>query len=99
MSPKKTPRPEEFLDMPISPESGDIVSLVNEIFEDALSLGASDIHIEPGRTYVVLRYRVSGDFIYANKFAQEDYTKILSRIKILANLRIDEKLRPQDGKV
>ena len=45
------------------------------------------------------RFRVHGEFVYVSKVSHDDYAKILTRIKILANLRIDEKQRPQDGKI
>jgi type IV pilus assembly protein PilB len=48
---------------------------------------------------VNLRFRTSGDFIYVDRVTLEEYAKLISRIKILANLRIDEKQRPQDGKI
>ena len=47
----------------------------------------------------MIRYRENGDFVYVDKLNYEEYTKINSRIKVLSGLRIDEKLRPQDGKI
>ncbi len=85
--------------MPVSGDLGDIVAFTNTLFDFALEMRASDVHIEPNKDYVVMRYRVSGDFIFVAKISLEEFAKLISRIKILANLRIDEKYRPQDGKI
>ncbi len=81
------------------PDLGDIVAYTNSLFDFALEEQASDIHLEPGKEYVVTRFRTSGDFIFVNKITLEEYAKLISRLKILAELRIDEKNRPQDGKI
>ena len=78
---------------------GDIVAYTNSVFDFSLEQKASDIHIEPNQDSVIIRFRSSGDFIFVDKISIEEYAKLLSRIKILANLRIDEKQRPQDGKI
>jgi type IV pilus assembly protein PilB len=69
------------------------------MFDYSMEERASDVHIEPNREYVIMRFRTSGDFIFVDKISHEEYAKLISRIKILANLRIDEKYRPQDGKI
>jgi type IV pilus assembly protein PilB len=95
----KEKNPEKFQGMPVRRDLGDIIAYTDSIFDFAISEGASDVHIEPNRDFVTIRFRVSGDFIYVDKVSHEEYAKLISRIKIQANLRIDEKYRPQDGKI
>lgn len=89
----------DFLKIPVSNDIGDVVLYTNNLFDYAIAMNASDIHIEPSRTFVSIRFRVHGDFWYISKMSHEDYGQLLSRIKILANLRIDERQKPQDGKI
>ncbi|MCA9333630.1 type II/IV secretion system protein, partial [Candidatus Saccharibacteria bacterium] len=58
----------------------------------------SDIHIEPRENYVLVRYRVDGVLREANKLPKKVIGALISRIKILANLKIDEHRAPQDGR-
>ncbi|EKE29358.1 MAG: Type II secretion system protein E [uncultured bacterium (gcode 4)] len=96
---QKTKNKDTFMAMETNTDLGDIVSYTNELINLAVSTGASDIHIEPNRNFVSVRFRESGDFIYIDKISSDEYTKLLARIKILASLRIDEKFRPQDWKI
>lgn len=70
-----------------------------EVFKEAINLKASDIHFEPYKNYILVRFRIDGllrnMFIFENK----EYAAILSKIKIKANLDITEKRKPQDGKI
>lgn len=78
----------------------DIVNYTSDLINLAVELNVSDVHIEPlNKNEVWIRFRESWDFVYIDKFNQEEYSKLLARIKIMANLRIDEKFRPQDGKI
>ncbi len=78
-----------------------IIQLVNKIISDAHARGASDIHIEPypGKEDIEVRFRIDGccevyqQLPYRYKFA------IPSRLKIMANLDIAERRKPQDGKI
>ena len=60
--------------------------------------GASDIHIEPREKHVVIRYRVDGVLKEANRLPKRTLNALVSRIKILSNLKIDERRAPQDGR-
>ena len=76
-----------------------IITLVNDIFLDAFTNEASDIHIEPRTKHVQIRFRVDGNFI---KYKDVDLTSrdaLIARIKIMSYLRIDEHRLPQDGKI
>ena len=80
-------------------QDASVAKLVNQIFLDAYQRRATDIHIEPYRDNVRLRYRIDGMLMDANlpSQAKQFLRPILSRIKIMANLSIEEKRLPQDG--
>jgi general secretion pathway protein E/type IV pilus assembly protein PilB len=81
-------------------EDASIIRLVNQIILEAFRKRATDIHIEPYRGKLALRYRVDGKL--QDQAVPEDFNRflspILSRIKIMANLNIVEKRVPQDGR-
>ena len=76
-----------------------IIRLVNELITAGVEMGASDIHLEPGKNQVVLRYRVDGVLHSRSAPASEDFPAVISRLKILANLDIAERRLPQDGRI
>lgn len=88
-----------FFAMPLRSDLGDVVDYTNGLFDFALETDASDIHIEPTKDFITIRFRQSGDFLFVDKITHDEYAKLLSRMKILANMRIDEKHKPQDGKI
>lgn len=59
---------------------------------------ASDIHFEPQTDWVNIRYRINGTLVLAHKISSDEYTKIISKIKLMGGMDIAEKRRPQDGK-
>lgn len=73
--------------------------MLEEIFEDAMSLKASDIHFEPQEKDVVVRFRVDGVMHEAGRLPKPFYEGIINRIKIEANMRIDEHFIAQDGAI
>jgi len=75
-----------------------VVKLTNLIIRDAIMVGASDIHIEPGRRLGAVRYRVDGVLRKHMDLPMAALNRIISRIKVLAKLDIADRLRPQDGK-
>lgn len=79
-------------------EDSPIAQTVNLIIEYAVKSGASDIHIEPRETNIVVRYRIDGVLKEANKLPKKALGALVSRIKILSNLKIDERRAPQDGR-
>ena len=79
-------------------EDSPIAQTVNLIIEYGVKSGASDIHIEPRENYVLIRYRVDGVLREANKLPKKVLGALVSRIKILSNLKIDERRSPQDGR-
>jgi len=78
---------------------GDVVSYVNSIFLDAIEKGASDIHIEPEEKFLLIRFRLDGDFIIIDKIERENISAIITRLKVLSKIKIDENKKPQDGKI
>src|SRR5919204_4211845 len=76
-----------------------VVKLVNLVISEAISLRASDIHIEPFADRVRVRYRIDGVLVERDSPPRRLLAPILSRIKIMANIDIAEKRRPQDGRI
>lgn len=79
-------------------ENSPIAQTVNLLIEYAIKSNASDIHIEPRESYVLVRYRIDGILREANKLPKKMIGALVSRIKILSNLKIDERRVPQDGR-
>jgi type IV pilus assembly protein PilB len=79
-------------------EDSPVAQTVNLIIEYAIKSGASDIHIEPREDHIIVRYRVDGVLKEANKLPKKIHGALVSRIKILSNLKIDERRIPQDGR-
>src|SRR3989304_2561055 len=75
-----------------------IVRIVDTLLEYAILEGASDIHIEPTEKSVIVRYRVDGVLKDVMTLPKNAQAGILARIKILANLKMDEHRVPQDGR-
>lgn len=79
-------------------EDSPIAQTVNLLLEYGIRAGASDVHIEPREDYVQVRYRIDGVLREANKLPRNVLAALVSRIKILSNLKIDERRVPQDGR-
>lgn len=79
-------------------EDSPIAQTVNLLIEYGVKSGASDIHIEPRENFVIVRYRIDGLLREANKLPRKVLGALVSRIKILSNLKIDEHRAPQDGR-
>ncbi|MGD0328731.1 MAG: GspE/PulE family protein [Minisyncoccia bacterium] len=75
-----------------------IVRIVDTLLQHAISQGASDIHIEPMETEVLVRYRIDGILHDAMTLPKAAAAGIVARIKVLSNLKLDEKRLPQDGR-
>lgn len=71
--------------------------LIEEIIGDALMFHASDIHLEPEKNTVLVRFRVDGVLQDAGRIPKEYYGTITNRIKVESRLRIDEHFATQDG--
>jgi len=78
-----------------------VVKLVNKIILDAHARGASDIHIEPfpGKDNTQVRTRIDGDCVVYQTIPFSYRNAVVSRIKIMSDLDIAERRKPQDGKI
>ncbi|MCH2189264.1 Flp pilus assembly complex ATPase component TadA, partial [Candidatus Gracilibacteria bacterium] len=85
--------------IPIKKDLGDIVEYVGNIFKNAVNERASDIHIEPLEDFLLTRYRIDGEFNIVDKVHFENSSAIITRLKVLARVKIDENKKPQDGKI
>jgi len=75
-----------------------IINIVNSVLEHAVYEGSSDIHIEPTEKAVTVRYRIDGILHNVMSLPKTVKSGIIARIKILSNLKIDEHMKPQDGR-
>lgn len=79
-------------------ENSPIAQTVNLLLEYAIRSSASDVHIEPREGYVQVRYRIDGVLKEVNRLPRNVMNALVSRVKILSNLKIDERRVPQDGR-
>jgi type IV pilus assembly protein PilB len=79
-------------------EDSPIAQTINLLLEYAIRSSASDIHIEPREDFVQVRYRIDGVLKEVNRLPRNVLGALVSRIKILSNLKIDERRIPQDGR-
>ena len=79
-------------------EDSPIAQTINLLLEYAIRSHASDVHIEPREDFVQVRYRIDGILKEVNRLPHNVLGSLVSRVKILANLKIDEKRVPQDGR-
>ena len=79
----------------------ELVKLVNKIIVDAYRMGASDIHIEPGpgKAKTVIRLRKDGSLLNYIEVPSTYRNALVTRLKIMCDLDISEKRKPQDGKI
>ena len=75
------------------------IRIVNAIISDALRHGASDVHIEPKTKYVMVRYRIDDLLVDKLHVPPNMHLAIVSRIKVMSDLDIAERRRPQDGRI
>jgi len=75
-----------------------VVRVVDTLLEYSIMEGASDIHIEPEEKDVLVRYRIDGILRNVMVLPKNIHSGIIARIKILANLKVDEHRLPQDGR-
>jgi len=75
-----------------------VIKIVNTLLRHAIMQNASDIHIEPMEKEVLIRYRIDGILHDAMKLPKTAASGITARVKVLSNLKLDEKRLPQDGR-
>lgn len=79
-------------------EEAPIIKIVSSTLRAAVERNSSDVHIEPQRMRSRVRFRLDGDLQEVASFPIEIHQAIISRIKVLSNLKIDETRVPQDGR-
>lgn len=75
-----------------------VIKVVDTLLRHAIVQGASDIHIEPLEEMLLVRYRIDGILHDAMELPKNIAAGVTARIKVLANLKLDEKRLPQDGR-
>jgi MSHA biogenesis protein MshE len=75
-----------------------VVKLLQTMFEDAVQINASDIHIEPGQRELMIRFRIDGTLRIQTTADRRIASALLSRLKLMAQLDISERRLPQDGR-
>ncbi len=75
------------------------VGIVDNIFMNALETNTSDIHLQPERDQLRIRYRQDGILHSAGELPLEQAQNVLARLKLAAGMRIDEQREPQDGRI
>lgn len=86
-------------DAPADDENAPVIRLVNLIITEAVTMRASDIHVEPFEDRVRIRYRIDGALIERDSPPRRLLAALVSRIKIMGSIDIAEKRRPQDGRI
>ncbi|MBN1103355.1 MAG: Flp pilus assembly complex ATPase component TadA [Deltaproteobacteria bacterium] len=89
---------EEEEDIRALTERPPVVRFVNAILVDAIKIRASDIHIEPQKTAVIVRYRIDGIMREIMQTDRHVHPALVSRIKIISNMDISIRRKPQDGR-
>ncbi|MDQ1343758.1 MAG: hypothetical protein QG650_478 [Patescibacteria group bacterium] len=95
MMASSAPKPTEI---PAEPSSFSGVRFIEDVFSQAVRMGASDVHLEPTESGMRVRLRIDGHFVELTTAEEEQKAPIVARVKILAGLKIDETRLPQDGK-
>ena len=92
------PEEEDVQDLLGLTELPPVVRFTNAILADAIKLKASDIHIEPQKGAVVVRHRVDGVMREILKTDKHVHASLVSRIKVISNMDISIRRKPQDGR-
>jgi type IV pilus assembly protein PilB len=85
-------------DLMTASQDAPVVKLANSLLGLAIKQGASDVHLEPMESEVVLRYRIDGVLQVVQRLPKRVQMGLISRLKILSKLDISEKRLPQDGR-
>ncbi|PMC37155.1 type II secretion system protein GspE [Bacillus sp. UMB0899] len=90
---------DEVQEEKITSDDSPVVRLVNQILQNAVQQKASDIHIDPQETKLLIRYRVDGILKNERTFPKHMQSVLIARLKIMSNLDITEHRVPQDGRI
>ena len=79
-------------------EDAPVTKIVATTLRYAVDGGASDIHIEPTETKIIVRFRVDGELATSLELPINVHLAMVARVKILSSMRLDERRKPQDGR-
>ncbi len=82
----------------VGQEGAPVVRLLQSVFEDAVQVGASDVHLEPQETELLIRSRIDGVLQTQTQADKRIASALVQRLKLMASLDISEKRLPQDGR-
>lgn len=80
-------------------EDAPVVRIVNLLLVEAINERASDIHLEPRRTHMEVRYRIDGELQHVRNIPRNLMAACISRVKVMADMDIAERRVPQDGRI
>jgi type IV pilus assembly protein PilB len=80
-------------------EDAPVIRMVNVLIQNAIKEGSSDIHVEPDRKHVRIRYRIDGVLYEMMSLPKFAHAPLISRLKIMADMNIAERRIPQDGRI
>jgi len=86
------------VDVAATAEDAPIVRLLQSVFDAAMSLDVSDIHIEPQEGQLVIRFRIDGSMQVQSTSSSKITSAVVQRLKLMASLDISERRLPQDGR-
>ncbi len=89
----------EHIGQTVAADDNTIIGMINLLFEDAIEQQASDIHIEPLKDRLRVRFRQDGVMGHHKDFPKEIAPQLVTRIKVMAQADIAEKRRHQDGRI
>jgi len=90
---------EEIDPSKLDEESAPIIKLINKIIDEAHKLRSSDIHVEPMSDRVRVRYRIDGVCVERDNIPKRLQQVVITRLKIMSGMRIEERRLPQDGRI
>jgi len=89
----------ELDSMKAKKDLSDVVNYMDNMFKSAIEVGASDIHIEPNEDFIMIRFRQDWGFFIYDKIDNRNTSAVVTRLKVLAKVKIDENKKPQDWKI
>ena len=92
-------RLKDLNNLAIRNDISDIIDYINNMFKKAVELWCSDIHIEPTEHFLIVRFRKDWEFIIIDKIHRDNISIIITRLKVLSKIKIDENKKPQDWKI
>lgn len=96
--PKFIARQEELHEKRLKVQASPMICLVNELLEQAILEKASDIHLQPQKNHLRVRFRIDGTLYDKKTIEKELERQVISRFKVMAGMDVADSRRPQDGR-